>query len=70
MLGKRVTLPNCITVCAGVNPKAAIKRHQQGWVDELIDNMQGLVERVRANKQNGSGIDSFIGNNGWCWKAS
>lgn len=36
---KAGNIANCITVCAEVNPKAATKRHQQGWVDELIDNM-------------------------------
>ena len=44
---KAGNIANCITVCAEVNPKAATKRHQQGWVDELIDNMPALINRVK-----------------------
>ena len=45
---KAGNIANCVTVCAEVNAKAAIKRHQQGWVDELIDNMAELVARVKT----------------------
>lgn len=44
---KAGTIANCITVCAEVNPAAAIKRHQQGWVDVLISDLDTLVERTR-----------------------
>ena len=60
---KAGNIADCITVCAEVNPKAAIKRHQQGWVDELIDNMPELVERVRTAQQNEEVVSiAFIGN--------
>ncbi|WP_462181743.1 urocanate hydratase [Pseudoalteromonas gelatinilytica] len=60
---KAGNIANCITVCAEVNPKAATKRHQQGWVDELIDNMPELVERVRTAQQNEEVVSiAFIGN--------
>ena len=45
---KAGNIANCVTVCAEVNAKAATKRHQQGWVDELIDNMDDLIARVKA----------------------
>lgn len=45
---KAGNIANCVTVCAEVNAKAATKRHQQGWVDELIDNMDELVARVKS----------------------
>jgi len=44
---KAGNIANCVTVCAEVNANAATKRHQQGWVDELIDNMDALVARVK-----------------------
>eukprot|EP00038_Savillea_parva_P030884 m.81101 g.81101 ORF g.81101 m.81101 type:complete len:667 (+) comp9390_c0_seq3:1511-3511(+) len=60
---KAGNIADCITVCAEVNPKAAIKRHQQGWVDELIDNMPELVERVRTAQKNEEVVSiAFIGN--------
>ena len=53
----------CITICAEVNPKAASKRHQQGWVDLLIDNLDELVARVRTAQENKEVVSmAFIGN--------
>ena len=60
---KAGNIANCITVCAEVNPKAAIKRHQQGWVDELVDNMPDLIARVRKAQENEEVVSiAFIGN--------
>ncbi|NQY11733.1 MAG: urocanate hydratase [Flavobacteriales bacterium] len=60
---KAGNIAGCITICAEVNPKAATKRHEQGWVDLLIDNMDALVKRVKQ-AQNDKAIISiaFIGN--------
>ncbi len=44
---KAGNIAGCITVCAEVNPKAAHKRYEQGWVDELEDTLDGLVARVQ-----------------------
>ena len=53
----------CITICAEVNPKAALKRHQQGWVDLLIDKLDDLVARVRTAQKNEEVISmAYIGN--------
>lgn len=60
---KAGNIANCITVCAEVNPKAATKRHQQGWVDELIDNMPALIARVKqAQAQQEVVSIAYIGN--------
>jgi urocanate hydratase len=53
----------CITVCAEVNPKAAEKRHEQGWVDVLIYNIPDLIARVRTAQKNEEVVSiAFIGN--------
>ncbi|UII77129.1 urocanate hydratase [Flagellimonas sp. HMM57] len=44
---KAGNIAGCITVCAEVNPEAAKKRHQQGWVDELLTDISSLVERTK-----------------------
>jgi len=44
---KAGNIAGCITIAAEVNRKAATKRHQQGWVDVLIDNMDALLARVK-----------------------
>lgn len=47
---KAANIAGCISVTAEVNPKASRKRHQQGWVDEIIDNADELVARVQKAK--------------------
>ena len=60
---KAGNIAGCITICAEVNPKAATKRHEQGWVDVLIDDINVLVERtVEAQKNNEVVSIAFIGN--------
>jgi len=60
---KAGNIAGCITVCAEVNPKAATKRHEQGWVDELIDSMEELVSRVKTAQANEEIVSiAFIGN--------
>ncbi|MDR0230186.1 MAG: urocanate hydratase [Flavobacteriaceae bacterium] len=49
---KAGNIAGCVTVCAEVNPKAAHTRHSQGWVDEIIENIDQLVTRVREAKEN------------------
>ncbi|MDR2223448.1 MAG: urocanate hydratase [Flavobacteriaceae bacterium] len=49
---KAGNIAGCITVCAEVNPKAAHTRHSQGWVDEIIEDIDQLITRVREAKEN------------------
>ena len=49
---KAGNIAGCITVCAEVNPKATHTRHSQGWVDEVIDDLNILSQRVVKAKQN------------------
>ena len=44
---KAGTIAGCITVCAEVNPKITKIRHEQGWIHEIIENLDELVTRVR-----------------------
>ncbi len=41
-----------VSVVAEVNPAAARKRYNQGWVDEIIDDLDTLVARVKKAKAN------------------
>lgn len=45
---KAGNIAGCITVCAEVNPAAARKRHEQGWVDILVEDIEGLILAVKA----------------------
>jgi len=60
---KAGNIAGCVTVCAEVNPAAAKKRHEQGWVDELVENLEQLVERVKQAKAQEEVVSiAFLGN--------
>ncbi len=60
---KAGNIAGCITICAEVNPTAAQKRHEQGWVDELIDDMGQLVKRTKRGIEGNETISlAYIGN--------
>ena len=60
---KAGTIAGCITVIAEVNSKATNKRHSQGWVDEVTDDLGVLVQRVRRAKENKEVISiAYAGN--------
>lgn len=45
---KAGNIAGCVTICAEVNPQAAKKRFDQGWVDRLVDDIDELVSSVKA----------------------
>ena len=49
---KAGNIAGVISVTAEINPKASYKRHEQGWVDEVIDNLDKLCFRVKEAKKN------------------
>jgi urocanate hydratase len=60
---KAGNIAGCITICAEMNPAAARKRHSQGWVDELIENLEDLVTRVMKAKAQKEVVSiAFLGN--------
>ena len=60
---KAGNIAGCVTVCAEVNAAAATKRHEQGWVDELIDNIDFLVTRTKEAVENDETVSlAYIGN--------
>ncbi|RLD32156.1 MAG: urocanate hydratase, partial [Bacteroidetes bacterium] len=60
---KAADISGVISVTAEVNPKAARKRYDQGWVKEIITDMDELVVRViRAKEQKEVVSIAFEGN--------
>ena len=45
---KAGNISQVVSVVAEVNPKAAEKRHSQGWVDELHYDLNVLIDRIRT----------------------
>ena len=44
---KAGNIAGVVSVIAEINPLAARKRYDQGWVDELHDNLDELLQRIR-----------------------
>ncbi|GMQ23389.1 urocanate hydratase [Algoriphagus sp. oki45] len=60
---KAGNIAGCVSVCAEVNPAAARKRFEQGWVDELIEDLDQLVARVQRAKEAEEVVSiAFLGN--------
>ena len=49
---RAASIAGIVSVIAEVNPEAIRKRHSQGWVDEVITDMNKLIERVKRAKEN------------------
>lgn len=60
---KAGNIAGCITVCAEVNPKITHIRHSQGWINEVIDDLDQLVSRVALAKANKEVVSiGYLGN--------
>ncbi len=60
---KAGTIAGCISVCAEVNAKITKIRHNQGWVDEIISDLDALVNRVNSAKKNKETVSiAYLGN--------
>ncbi len=49
---KAGNIAGCVSVTAEINPKAIHTRYTQKWVDEVIDDLDVLMKRVRRAKEN------------------
>ncbi|UUC45681.1 urocanate hydratase [Flavobacterium cerinum] len=60
---KAGNIAGCITICAEVNPKITHIRHSQGWINEVIENIDELIVRVRKAQQNKEVVSiAYLGN--------
>lgn len=60
---KAGNIAGCISVIAEVNPKAINTRHNQGWVDEIITDLDVLCTRVLEAKKHKEVVSlAYFGN--------
>ena len=60
---KAGNIAGCISITAEVNPKALNTRFSQGWVDEVIDSLPELGNRIRKAKELHEVVSiAFLGN--------
>ena len=60
---KAGNIAGVISVTAEINPKAAKTRHDQGWVDEVIEDLDVLCKRVKRAKSDAEVVSiAYLGN--------
>ena len=60
---KAGNIAGVVSVTAEINPLAAEKRHQQGWVDEMYSDLDTLVGRIRKATSGKETVSlAYVGN--------
>ena len=60
---KAGNIAGVVSVTAEINPLAARKRYDQGWVDELHENLDELIPRIRKAMENKETVSlAYVGN--------
>lgn len=60
---KAGNIAGVVSVTAEINPLAARKRYAQGWVDELHENLDELIPRIRKAMENKETVSlAYVGN--------
>jgi urocanate hydratase len=60
---KAAVIAGMIAVVAEINPKVVAVRHQQGWVDEVYEDLDQLIVRMLEAKQNKEAVSlAYLGN--------
>jgi urocanate hydratase len=60
---KAGNISGCVTVCAEVNPKITHIRNSQGWINEVVENIDKLVPRVKKALENKEVVSiAYLGN--------
>ncbi len=67
---KAARIAGLIAVVAEINPAAAMKRHSQGWVDEVIEGTGNIIFRLKTAMHRDEGVSlAFLGNIVDLWEA-
>lgn len=60
---KAGNIAGVVSVTAEINPLAARKRYDQGWVDDLHENLDELIPRIRKAMENKETVSlAYVGN--------
>ncbi len=60
---KAAVIAGAIGVVAEINPKATQVRHQQGWVDEVFDDLDKLIVRIELARSSNESVSlAYQGN--------
>jgi urocanate hydratase len=61
--GKAATICNCISVIAEINESALQKRYNQGWIMEIVKDLENCIKRLKEAKNSKEVISiGYLGN--------
>ncbi len=67
---KAAGIAGVVSIVAEINPKAAHIRHSQGWVDEIFEDLDAVINRALEAKQSGEVVSlAYVGNIVELWEA-
>lgn len=67
---KAAVIAGAIGVVAEINPRAVKIRHEQGWVDEVYEDLNALMERIQKARERKEAVSlAFQGNIVDLWEA-
>lgn len=60
---KAAVIAGAVAVVAEINPKATQTRFSQGWVDEVFDDLDNIIDRIKSAKLAGEAVSiAYQGN--------
>jgi urocanate hydratase len=60
---KAGNIAGVVTICGEINPDAAYKRHSQGWVDEVIEDVDACIDSALSWQEKGEAHSiAYLGN--------
>ena len=60
---KAAVIAGCVAVISEINPAAAKKRHEQGWLSELHEDVDKVIDRMTEAKSRGEAVSiGHVGN--------
>ncbi|HIA89822.1 MAG TPA: urocanate hydratase [Candidatus Poseidoniales archaeon] len=60
---KAAVIAGAVCIIAEINPHAANKRHSQGWVDELYEDVDSAIDRLIVARELENGLSiGYVGN--------
>ncbi len=67
---KAAVIAGAVCVVAEINPKATHVRHSQGWVDEVYDDLEKIIPRIKEAKEKQEAVSiAYRGNIVDLWEA-
>ncbi|GIV41970.1 MAG: urocanate hydratase [Vicingaceae bacterium] len=60
---KAAKIAGLVSIVAEINPSAALKRYRQGWVDEIVEDLDEVIDKAQNAREKGQSLSlAYLGN--------